>query len=62
MNEDHSLEPQPTAAPSQPPEECPVATEDEGVLFRINESAYGQYIGLVHWNDTDRWYHGNGKR
>lgn len=54
MNEDRE-----TIAPNQPSEAFPPST-NERVFFRVNEAAYGQHLGLVHWNDPDRWYHGNG--
>lgn len=33
-------------------------SNDPRVFFKINEAAYGQHLGLVHWNEPDRWYHG----
>jgi hypothetical protein len=61
MTEDRPAQPQPTAAPSQPLEAQPVASPEELLSFVVNESAYGQHLGLVNWNKHDRWYHGNGE-
>ena len=62
MNERHPVDERPAPASSESPEERPAAHVDETVFFEINESAYGQFLGLVHWNDSDRWYHGSAPR
>jgi hypothetical protein len=49
------------AAPPLPFGEKPVGDKAKSgpwTFFVVNEQAYASLLGLVGWNDADRWYHG----
>jgi hypothetical protein len=62
MHQTQPHNPKVTPIPNPPAEAQTAVPADERIAFTVDESAYGQHLGLVNWNEPDRWYDGEAGR